>query len=124
MEKLPERFGPFGAISNFFRHYATFSGRSSRSEYWYVQVSAFLVYAAFFAVSVAFDATGVDSSFVGIIILGIGLGLILPNIAIHSRRLRDAGLSPYFLFLIFLPIIGSLALIVMLMLPSKDPSIA
>lgn len=124
MQKLPEKVGPAGAISNFFRHYATFSGRSSRSEYWYVQASALLVYVGFFAVSVAYDATGVDSSFLGIITLGIGLGLILPNFAIHSRRLRDAGLSSYFLFLIFVPIIGPLALIVMLMLPSKDPSIA
>jgi uncharacterized membrane protein YhaH (DUF805 family) len=122
MEKLPEKVGLLAAINNFFRHALTFSGRSSRSEYWYVQVSALLVYAAFFAASVAFDATRVGSSFVGIITLGMSLGLILPNIAITSRRLRDARLSPYFFFLIFVPIIGPLALIVMLMLPSKDPS--
>lgn len=122
MEKLPEKVGLFGAISNFFRNYATFSGRSSRSEYWYVQISGFLLYVALVAVSVAVDTVGLDLSFVGVLGLGAGLALIVPNFAIMSRRLRDAGISPYFLFFIFLPVLGGLALLVMMMFPSKDSS--
>jgi uncharacterized membrane protein YhaH (DUF805 family) len=122
LDKQAEKVGLLGAVKNFFKHYATFSGRSSRSEYWYVQISGFLIYLALVAVSVAVDTVGLDLSFVGVLGLGAGLALIVPNFAIMSRRLRDAGISPYFLFFIFLPILGGLALIVMMMFPSKEPA--
>ncbi|MFC4224213.1 DUF805 domain-containing protein [Lysinibacter cavernae] len=43
--RLPLYGATFGqAVSRFFKKYATFTGRSSRSEYWWVALFSFLVY--------------------------------------------------------------------------------
>ena len=49
------------------------------------------------------------------------LGLLLPNLAICCRRLRDGGFSPWLILLSLIPGIGALALAVMFCLPSKQP---
>ena len=127
MEKQPEKVGLIGAISNFFRFYATFSGRSSRSEYWFTWLAGVLIYLLLVLVSVAFGAADFDFGLTGdlaegVVSLIILATLIVPSLAIMSRRLRDAGISPYFLFFLFLPVLGGLALFVMMMFPSKEPS--
>lgn len=125
MEKQPEKVGLIGATSNFFRFYATFSGRSSRSEYWFTWLAGVLLYLLLVVVSIAFGAAGVDFGLIGDLAGGVFYliflaALIVPSLAIMSRRLRDAGISPYFLFFLFLPILGGLALFVMMMFPSKE----
>ena len=120
MEKLAERVGLIGAIRNFFSYYATFSGRSSRSEYWFLWIAGALLYLVQLLVTISVDTAGLALG--GVIAIVVGAALIVPNLAIMSRRLRDAGISPYFLFFIFLPILGSLALFVMMMFPPKEPS--
>jgi len=123
MEKLPEKVGPFGAIKNFFRYYSTFSGRLSRSEYWYLAVAGLVFPAYYFLVRAL--ASQYDFSFTPLLMtLGLlpFLGLaasVVPSLSIMSRRLRDGGISPYFLFFVFLPVLGWLGLFVMMMFPSK-----
>ena len=122
MEKLAERVGLIGAIRNFFSYYATFSGRSSRSEYWFLWIAGALLYLVQLLVTISVDTAGLALGWAGVIAIVVGAALIVPNLAIMSRRLRDAGISPYFLFFIFLPILGGLALFVMMMFPPKEPS--
>jgi uncharacterized membrane protein YhaH (DUF805 family) len=133
MEKQAERVGLIGAIENFFSCYATFSGKSSRSEYWFLWMAEVLLLLVLllFPFSVAITVyyfeviegwAGPALQWVPILTLVVVLALVVPNLAIMSRRLRDAGISPYFLFFIFLPILGGLALFVMMMFPSKEPS--
>lgn len=45
--------------------------------------------------------------------------LMLPSIAVTVRRLRDAGFHWAFIFIALVPIVGPIALIVMLAWPSK-----
>lgn len=45
--------------------------------------------------------------------------LMLPSIALTVRRLRDAGFHWAFIFIALVPLVGSIALIVMLTWPSK-----
>lgn len=45
--------------------------------------------------------------------------LMLPSIAVTVRRLRDAGFHWAFIFIGLVPIVGAIALIVMLAWPSK-----
>ena len=101
VEKMPEKVDRLGSIRNFFRHYAEFRGRSSRSEYWYVQTFAFLAYLGFLLASIAFEGDRLDLTVVGIVLLSVGLGSIVSNISVHVRRLRDAGLSPFLLLSAF-----------------------
>ena len=68
------------AISSCFAKYATFSGRASRSEYWW-----------FFLFQVL---ASVAASMVGELLYGlVGLGLLLPALAVGTRRLHDIGKS-------------------------------
>lgn len=132
MIKQAEPVGFRRAIKNFFVYYATFRGRSSRSEYWWSQLAIILASTVFvvgwFAVGNIFypTLTSNDPGFVllvfvtGGVIVVAAAGLITPNLAISARRLRDAGLSPWFLLVWPVPG-GQLALVIMMILPSKDP---
>ena len=68
-------------IKLFFNQYATFTGRSRRSEYWY----AFL-----FQIIVSMVISFLQLPFVGNI---VSLALIIPNLALQCRRLHDIGRS-------------------------------
>ena len=125
MEKLSEKVGLFGAIRNLFRYHSTFSGRSSRSEYWYLWLAG-LIIQVLYTVTALFGESLVDladypiPSFVVSVIFFLVLAvLVVPNLSIMSRRLRDGGISPYFMFFLLLPVLGWLALFVMMMFPSK-----
>ena len=125
MEKLSEKVGLFGAIRNLFRYHSTFSGRSSRSEYWYLWLAGLIIY-VLYIVTAIFGESLVDladypiPSFVVSVIFFLVLAvLVVPNLSIMSRRLRDGGISPYFMFFLLLPVLGWLALFVMMMFPSK-----
>lgn len=49
-----------------------------------------------------------------------GLAAFIPSLALTVRRLRDAGFHWAMIFISFVPYIGSLALIVLLALPTKE----
>lgn len=117
------------AVSRFFSKYATFSGRASRSEFWWVQLFIWLVNlipAILISVGVA---GSVDSSgevalnglaFFGIALSAIiGLGLIIPSLAITWRRLHDANMSGGFYFLIFVPGVGGIIIFILTLMPSN-----
>ena len=50
----------------------------------------------------------------------VSFGLLLPSLAVAARRLSDAGLSPWLLLLMLVPF-GSIALVVMFLLPTAAP---
>jgi uncharacterized membrane protein YhaH (DUF805 family) len=55
-----------------------------------------------------------------LIVLGIApLGFFLPTLALGARRLRDAGFSPYLLFLYWLGLFGAIPLWIMHAMPTK-----
>ncbi|MGR4009348.1 DUF805 domain-containing protein [Leucobacter sp. 1207-22] len=102
------------AVRRFFKNYVNFSGRASRSEYWYAQLFLFLVglipailmfigfagiAAAAFgseygnnAAVVAGGGTVVLAVIGGILVGLFTLATIIPSIAIGWRRLHDANL--------------------------------
>jgi uncharacterized membrane protein YhaH (DUF805 family) len=94
------------AISAGFSNYINFSGRASRSAFWYWTLFAFLV-----GVVADIIDYGVGSGS-GVISELWGLATLLPNLAIGARRLHDTDRSGFWLFLILLPLIGLIVLIV------------
>ena len=50
----------------------------------------------------------------------LALLLLLPTLALRIRRLRDAGFHWALIFIIFIPMVGSLALLVLLAMPTKQ----
>jgi uncharacterized membrane protein YhaH (DUF805 family) len=93
------------AITSGFRHYVTFSGRASRSEFWYWTLFAVLVTsAAQIADNALFDDPGLFGPLVS-------LALFLPGLAVGIRRLHDIDRTGWW-WLIALTIIGLILLII------------
>jgi uncharacterized membrane protein YhaH (DUF805 family) len=77
------------AISVCFSKYATFSGRASRSEYWFFYLFYAIIYVAGMIVEGAVGITGISYVFI--------LPIMLPTIAAAVRRMHDSGRSGWFL---------------------------
>lgn len=97
-----------------FRQYADFSGRWTRTQYWMFVLVNLLILLGI-AVIENFIRTALISSIYGLV-------LLIPGISAGVRRLRDAGFSPWWLLLAFIPVIGTIALIVLLAQPTKAAS--
>jgi uncharacterized membrane protein YhaH (DUF805 family) len=126
---------PVQAVSRFFRKYATFSGRASRSEFWWVSLFLFVVFLLIWIpgiiVGVATGTPGTDSygrattvpgpAFAIFAILGVlvYLAVVVPGIAVTVRRLHDANFSGLLYLLSFIPSIGGIILFVLTVLPSN-----
>ena len=103
------------AISDAFSKYATFSGRSSRSAYWWFYLFNILILIAALLIDLALGTSG-------IIYALVGLGLLLPNLAVAARRLHDSGHSGWWLLIGILPVIGAIVLLVFTLQGSEPPN--
>jgi uncharacterized membrane protein YhaH (DUF805 family) len=101
--------------------YVTFSGRASRSEYWYFVLFYFVVFLVLMALFLLLGGmrsiqTGEISplAWLPIILMGLfGLGVLLPMISVQVRRLHDRDLSGWWYLAAILagmiPFVGFLA---------------
>lgn len=107
------------AVKTCLSDYATFSGRASRSEYWFM-----VLFAVLFQIVVdllcgfvgyAFgDVPGLISGLtIGIIVSG--LFLFLPMLAVTVRRLHDTDHSGWWYFISIVPVVGGIWLLVLLL---------
>ena len=114
------------AYKNFFKGYADFTGRSTRSDYWWIWLGNMIIYIPFFfsygnAISNPQDEGALIAlGGTAIIYMVIGLALLLPSLALMVRRLRDAGFHWALIFVAFVPFVGSIALLVLLAMPTKE----
>ena len=93
------------AVKTCLSKFVDFSGRASRSEFWW-----------FFLFQVV---VAIIASFLGETISGIvGLILLLPSLAVGARRLHDIGKSGWFLLLAIIPLVN-LVLIYFFVQPSQ-----
>ncbi|WAH96349.1 DUF805 domain-containing protein [Arthrobacter sp. MMS18-M83] len=123
---------PIGeAARRFFKKYATFTGRASRSEYWWwtlIAAVVSIVLNIIMSVAGSAGATVTDSgtmvpgpgAIVGVILLVIwGLAVIVPSLALVVRRLHDANFSGWMILIGLVPFLGGLALLIFMLLPAK-----
>lgn len=114
------------AYKNFFKGYVDFTGRSKRSEYWWIWLTNMILLVPFY--SAYFKALANPRNETALMALGgiaiiymiFGLALMLPMLALTVRRLRDAGFHWALIFVIFIPMVGALALLVLLAMPTKQ----
>lgn len=125
---------PLGAaVQRFFKKYATFTGRASRSEFWWwVLVNVVVVGVLNILSAVTGGAGGVDEygmptgpSGLGVVFLVLtalwSLAVLVPGIAVTVRRLHDTNKSGFWIFIALVPVIGPIVLLVFELLPS-DPA--
>ena len=117
-----------GVVLDTFRyHYADFQGRTGRREYWtFFVVQSVVVYGVGmvdgFPGTRFMKATFSPLSFVaaGWLELLIGGVVFLPSLAIAVRRLHDVGKSGWYLLVLFVPFVG-LVYYLYLMLSESQP---
>ena len=95
--------------------YATFSGRATRSEYWFFILFYYLVA---FCLGLIIGMIGSDFSMA--ITLFLCIPLLIPSIAVAVRRLHDTGRSGWWYLITFLPYIGGIILLIFFCLKSDD----
>ena len=93
--------------------YANFNGRARRAEYWmYILVCAILGFIANFI-------EGFLNLKLALLSGILTLVLFIPSFAVAIRRLHDVGKSGLWLFIVFVPIIGILYLLYLLIKDSQ-----
>lgn len=107
------------SVKSVFGKYATFSGRATRSEYWYFVLFNILLEIGLLLLCVIGGTIldGANGAVVGISVCSVLLGLyclaaFIPGIAVTVRRMHDTGRSGWFLLLALVPFIGSIILLV------------
>ncbi len=106
-------WGLVAAFRSCLKRYVKFSGRASRSEYWWFQLGVFLV--MFVG---AFLAYGLGIPGLDLLLTLVILALILPCLSVLVRRLHDAGFSGWWVLLSFVFYIGGIVLFIFALLPS------
>jgi uncharacterized membrane protein YhaH (DUF805 family) len=84
------------AVQTCFSKYIDFTGRAVRSEYWWFYLFLIIVNAV---INVIGSAT--DSSLVGVLGGLFSLAVLLPSIAVSTRRLHDIGRSGWWQLIAF-----------------------
>lgn len=98
------------AISTCMGKYATFSGRASRSEFWWFYLfTVLLSWAASITGSAMYGAMDPMASLPGAI---VSLALLLPVLSAGCRRLHDIGKSGWWQLIMLIPLLGLILLIV------------
>ena len=86
------------AIKLFFANYTNFTGRSTKSEYWWAFLFNFLV-----------SAVASNIPIIGPIAT---LALLIPGLAVGVRRLHDTGKKWTYIFIGLIPLVGAILLII------------
>ena len=125
------------AYKNFFKGYAEFTGRSTRSDFWWIWLGNLIISIPFWIIyiSIVYLSTAIDSvsnsaseaafmvfGLVAIIYAVFYLAILVPTLALSVRRLRDAGFHWAFIFLRFVPM-GGIALLILFAMPTKETEV-
>lgn len=101
------------------RHYFDFKGRASRREFWmFILVTAILGIASIFADTLMMRYC--PPIVVTIARRSFMLFFFIPSFSVAARRLHDIGKSGYWSLLIFLPVIGTIIMLVWVARPGID----
>ena len=115
---------PFGAaVARFWKKYATFSGRASRSEYWWWYLVSAIVAIVFNVLSfgvggygLQMDQTYATPRTLAVIVWVIwglwALATIIPGLALLARRLHDTDRSAWWILIGLVPFVGGIILLV------------
>jgi uncharacterized membrane protein YhaH (DUF805 family) len=97
------------SIKSGFSNYATFSGRASRSQYWWWTLFALIGSAALSAIDNNLSAA-------------FSIVIFLPSIAVAARRLHDIDRGGWWQLVAIIPVVGWIIMLYWLVQPPKEPN--
>ena len=95
------------SIKTCFKKFSDFNGRASRSEFWYFYLFGIIVYFVGMLISVQ------APFFFGVLII-FGFVVFVPALAVTARRLHDTGRSGWWQLTAYIPYIGIIASIILI----------
>lgn len=96
--------------------YASINGRANRTEFWVWTLGVFVLQAILSIFMTVNDT-------VYYVLSGIvGVALLIPNICVAVRRLHDTGRGGGWWFIIFVPLVGWIWFLVLMLLPGEPQS--
>ena len=98
------------AYKRFFRNYTNFSGRSTRSDYWYVVLANIIVS---LIIGVVDGILGLSESTITLTTI-YSLATLIPGLAIIIRRLHDINKSGWWYLICLAPLVGFIIMLVFL----------
>lgn len=109
LEKVKASFNTY-FVDVLKEQYADFTGQATRTQFWMFNLYVFVVV---FAISLV----------AGLIRLPIlatvaALAILVPSIAMSVRRVRDLGISGWFILIGFIPLLGGIILLIGYCLPT------
>ncbi|WKK72574.1 DUF805 domain-containing protein [Rathayibacter oskolensis] len=122
---------PLEAVRRFFTKYATFRGRASRAEYWWIILAGILLNLALRALDGSVSGlelsftpfrsgnTPFETPWVAVLAGVLALGTLIPSLALLWRRLHDVNRSGMWIFALFIPIAGAVFLLILFLLPAR-----
>jgi uncharacterized membrane protein YhaH (DUF805 family) len=103
------------SVKTVLANYAKFEGRSGRAEYWWWVLAYMIAYVVIYAVG---SAVGMGQLLVAV----LGLGLLVPNVAVSIRRFHDIGKSGWWCLIFLIPIVNIVAWIYFFIKVSEGPN--
>lgn len=95
------------------KKYADFSGRARRKEYWLFNLFNFIIIVALVFVEGLVGGPGV----LAMIYI---LAMLIPGFSVSVRRLHDTDRSGWWILLVLIPLLGEIALLVLMLLDSQE----
>ena len=101
------------ATKSCLQQYVGFSGRASRSEYWFAYLSFMVAVIGMFTLTfVSLFVVEALATLMGLLTFGLYIGALLPLLAVSVRRLHDLGKSGWMMLIMFIPFVGGILLLV------------
>jgi uncharacterized membrane protein YhaH (DUF805 family) len=104
------------------KNYAKFDGRARRREFWMFVLFNAIAGIVAGILDRALNLTFSPMSPYGYIYAAYSLAVLVPSIAVAIRRLHDIGKSGWWLLIVFVPIIGGIWLLVLLVTKGQSGS--
>ena len=100
------------------RKFADFEGRARRAEYWLFTLFVLIAYVVAMLIGGLFDRGGSPEATPEAIFFCLTvLALFVPSLALVVRRLHDINRSGWWYLLAFLPVIGSIIILIFMLTP-------
>lgn len=103
------------------KQYADFNGRARRKEFWMFGLMSFLiVLAAYILIGISIVAEAPVLAVVCYVLIAIySLAILIPTLAVSVRRLHDIGKSGVWYLINFVPVIGSIWFLILMITDSQ-----